>query len=208
LAVILTGKPPYVGESAESVRVQAVRGKLDDCFARLDACGAEPELIALCKRCLAFEPANRPADAGEVAKAVAGLRAAAEERARTAEREKAAAEARAAERRKRRRVWLGAAAALVVAVVGGLVAVLAVQERARADLAAKNAELADEQAKVLARFELAQKAIATFHTGVSEDALLKNPQFDELRTKLLKEAAGFYAELEKLLAGQTDRKSS
>src|SRR5262249_20870458 len=45
LAVILTGKPPYVGESFESVRVQAARGKLDDCFARLDVCGAEPGLI-------------------------------------------------------------------------------------------------------------------------------------------------------------------
>ena len=32
LAVILTGQPPYVGETAESVRVLALRGKLDDCF--------------------------------------------------------------------------------------------------------------------------------------------------------------------------------
>ncbi len=92
---------------------------------------------------------------------------------------------------------------------------------ARADLAAKNAELAAEhakvevrnqelaakQAKVEARFELAQKAIALFHTGVSEDALLKNEQFKELRTKLLEQAAEFYADLEKLLAGQTDTKS-
>ena len=68
LAVILTGKPPYVGESPEAIRVQAVRGKLDDCFARLDASGAEPELVALCKQCLAFEPADRPADAGAVAR--------------------------------------------------------------------------------------------------------------------------------------------
>src|SRR5262249_29360057 len=64
LAVILTGKPPYVGETFESVRVLAVRGKLEDCFARLDASGAEPELVALCKKCLAFEPADRPTDAG------------------------------------------------------------------------------------------------------------------------------------------------
>jgi serine/threonine protein kinase/tetratricopeptide (TPR) repeat protein len=79
--------------------------------------------------------------------------------------------------------------------------------RARADLAAKNAELADEQAKVQARFELAQKAIALFHTGVSEDVLLTNPQFKELRTRLLKEASGFYGDLENLLEGQTDVKS-
>src|SRR5262249_38309494 len=51
------------------------------------------------------------------------------------------------------------------------------------------------------------KAIALFHTGVSEDALLKNAEFKGLRTKLLKEAAGFYADLEKLLEGKTDAKS-
>jgi hypothetical protein len=55
-----------------------------------------------------------------------------------------------------------------------------------------------DQAKVQVRFELAQKAIATFHTGVSPDTLLKNDQFKELRTKLLKEEAGFYTDLEKL----------
>jgi serine/threonine protein kinase len=200
LAMILTGKPPYVGQSFEAVRVQSVRGKLNGCFARLDACGAEPELIALCKQCLAFEPGERPEDAGAVAEAVAELRAAAEERARTAERDQAAAAARAAERRKRRQVWLGAAAALALAAIGGLTAVLTVQARARRDLEAKNAELAREQAtvetrneelareqgEVQARFELARKAIATFHTGVSEDALLKNEALKELRTQLLK----------------------
>src|SRR5262245_26344735 len=100
LAVILTGKPPYVGETFEAVRVQAVRGKLEDCFARLDGSGAEPELVALCKQCLAFEPAERPADAGVVAVAVAGLRAAADERARRAELERAAAAAREEEGRR------------------------------------------------------------------------------------------------------------
>jgi tetratricopeptide (TPR) repeat protein len=214
LAVILTGEPPYVGETFESVRVQAVRGKLDDCFARLDASTAEPELVALCKKCLAFEPADRPADAGVVAQAVDSLRTAADERARRAELERvrvegeqATAAARSAERRKRRRLALGALAVLALASVGGLTAVLAVQRRANAGLAAKNAELADGQAQMQARFELAQKAIALFHTGVSEDALLKNPEFKNLRTKLLKEAAGFYADLEQLLAGQTDAMS-
>jgi tetratricopeptide (TPR) repeat protein/tRNA A-37 threonylcarbamoyl transferase component Bud32 len=228
LAVILTGKPPYVGETVESVRVLAVRGKLEDCFARLDGSGAEPELVALCKNCLAFEPTDRPADAGVVAATVAAFRAAADARARRAELEwvrvegeQATAAAQSTERRKRRRLALGAVAGLAVAAVGGLAAVLAVQRQANADLAAKNAELAteqtkvearnqelaDEQAKVQARFELAQRAIALFHTGVSEDALLRNPQFKALQTKLLKEAAAFYADLEKLLAGQTDAKS-
>jgi tetratricopeptide (TPR) repeat protein/tRNA A-37 threonylcarbamoyl transferase component Bud32 len=126
LAVILTGKPPYAGETAESVRVQAVYGKLDDCYARLDASGAEPELVALCKKCLAFEPADRPADAGTVAAAVAGLRAAADERARRAELdrvkaegEKAAAQLQAAEQWKRRRVQAALGLAFTALVVLG-----------------------------------------------------------------------------------------
>jgi tetratricopeptide (TPR) repeat protein len=203
LAVILTGMPPYVGKSFDAIRVQAMRGKLEDCFARLDASGAEPELVALCKKCLAFEPEGRPANAGAVAAAVAALRAAAEERARRAELERVRVEGAQA----RRRLAVAAGTVLAMAAVIGLTTVLEVQRQSNIGLAAKNAQLADEQAKVQARFELAQKAIAMFHTGVSKDALLKNAQFKELRTQLLTEAAGFYADLEKLLAGQTDDQS-
>jgi serine/threonine-protein kinase len=101
------------------------------------------------------------------------------------------------------------AAVLVLMAVGTAVSTwqAVVATRAQADLAAKNARLADEQARVQARFDLAIKAIETLHTGVSEDLLLKNAEFKELRTNLLKEAAGFYAALEKLLAGQTDARS-
>lgn len=79
--------------------------------------------------------------------------------------------------------------------------------QANSRLVAKNAELDAERVKVQLRFDTAVKAIETFHTGVSEDALLKNPQFEELRTNLLKQATGFYSELEKLLAEQTDTQS-
>jgi eukaryotic-like serine/threonine-protein kinase len=88
-----------------------------------------------------------------------------------------------------------------------LVAVVALQIRANRDLADKNAKLAAEQVKVERRFELAQRAIAKLHSGVSEDLLLKSDQFKELRIQLLKEAAGFYGDLEKLLEGQADAKS-
>jgi serine/threonine protein kinase/tetratricopeptide (TPR) repeat protein len=111
---------------------------------------------------------------------------------------------------RRNRAQVIAASLVLLALVAGVIGTtwgLIRAEKANADLAAKNAELAEEQAKVQARFDMAVKAIETFHTGVSEDMLLKNAEFKELRTKLLKEAAGFYAELEKLLAGQTDAKS-
>jgi serine/threonine protein kinase/Flp pilus assembly protein TadD len=121
LCVVLTGKPPYTGKDAEAIRLAAIRGNVADALARLDGCGAEPELIALAKRCLAFEPEQRPANASELARAVASLRAQAEARARQAELDRARAEVHTAEQRKRRRVQLALAAAVValLALLGG-----------------------------------------------------------------------------------------
>ena len=108
----------------------------------------------------------------------------------------------------------GGGAALAVAVVGGLGAVLAVQRRANADLAAANGKLAAknnaleaERVKVEQRFEMARKAIAAFHTTVDEQPELGNEAFRPLREKLLTAAAGFYRELEGLLANEPDPKS-
>src|SRR5262249_25165734 len=67
LCEILTGKPPYVGRSTEEVRRKAANGVLADALARLDGCGADHELIALTKACLAAEAIDRPRDAREVA---------------------------------------------------------------------------------------------------------------------------------------------
>ena len=100
LCVLLTGQPPFVGKDAESVRLSAVRGKTEDAFARLDASAADPGVIALCKRCLAFEPADRPATADEVANAVSELRRAADDRAKQAEQSYHADDVRAKERRR------------------------------------------------------------------------------------------------------------
>jgi eukaryotic-like serine/threonine-protein kinase len=61
LCVILTGQPPFTRWA------QAAAGDLEEAFARLDGCGADPELIALAKACLAPAPEARPADAAEVA---------------------------------------------------------------------------------------------------------------------------------------------
>jgi serine/threonine protein kinase/Flp pilus assembly protein TadD len=120
LAMILTGRPPFSASSAETTRLLAARGELNDCFARLDSSGADPEHIALCKQCLAPKKENRPADAGEVAKAVAALRTAADERARQAELNRAKAEAESREQRKRRKVQLALAGALgLLLLLGG-----------------------------------------------------------------------------------------
>jgi tetratricopeptide (TPR) repeat protein len=173
LAAILTGRPPFTAETTEGIRQMAARGKVDDCFARLDACGADPGLVGLCKRCLSPEKGDRPADADEVARAVAALRAAADERARQAELgrvrsdgERAAAEVRAAEyrRRARLRLALATAVAALVAVGGGSAWYLdrqaAAQEQERARQAAeKEREQAEqERQKERARAEQERQA--------------------------------------------------
>jgi tetratricopeptide (TPR) repeat protein/tRNA A-37 threonylcarbamoyl transferase component Bud32 len=214
LAVILTGQPPFAAGSAETTRVKAATGNIADCFARLDGCGADPELVALCKRCLSPQPEDRPADADEVAEAVARLRVAADERARRAEvdrvrleGERTTAQAQAAERRWRRRLWLGASAVTVVLTVGGLAAVLVVQRRANAEQGRKNAELAAANERERQRFDLAMEAVGAFHTGASEDVLLKQSEFEPLRKKLLGGAAEFYRKLQGQLGDAADARS-
>jgi hypothetical protein len=71
LCRILTGQPPFVADTPEATWQMAARGKLGECFVRLDGCGADAELIQLAKRCLATERADRPADGAAVAVAVA-----------------------------------------------------------------------------------------------------------------------------------------
>jgi serine/threonine-protein kinase len=120
LCVVLTGQPPYVANTGEAVRLMAVRGDLEDAFARLDSCGADAELAELCKRCLAPKRDARLRHAGEVAGVMTAYLAAVEARAHRAEVERAAAAAEAKEQRKRRRVQaaLGVALTAVVALVG------------------------------------------------------------------------------------------
>ena len=89
---------------------------------------------------------------------------------------------------------------------------LGVQTRAKADIARS---LASEtgphtelhpllQAAVQARYMLAVEAINAFHTGVSEDFLLKQEQFKDVRDRLLKSASDFYGKLGALLGKESD----
>jgi Flp pilus assembly protein TadD len=118
LCEVLTGSPPFGGGDALG---RAARGELAEAFARLDGCGADVELVALARDCLAAEREARPRDAGVVAARVTAYRAGVQERLRRAELDRAAAQAKAAEERKRRRVTLALAGSLLLlaALVGG-----------------------------------------------------------------------------------------
>lgn len=97
LAEILTGKPPYVGDDGTQIYRMASRGKLSDCYERLDACGADPELIAIAKYCLSPEPTDRPRDAGLLTERITTHLASVETRLRATELDRAAEAARAEE---------------------------------------------------------------------------------------------------------------
>jgi serine/threonine-protein kinase len=101
---------------------------------------------------------------------------------------------------RRKRTTVTAAAAAVLVALVGLAVVLAVQARANQELTAANE-------RERARFDLAMESIETFHAGVSQDLLLREPQFQELRSKLLQGAREFSLKLEALLKDQTDFRS-
>jgi tRNA A-37 threonylcarbamoyl transferase component Bud32 len=174
LCAVLTGQPPYVADTAESTRLLAARGRLDDALARLAACGAEPDLVALCRACLAPDRADRPADAGEVATAVAALRADAEQRARRAELSEAEAAVRAAEERKRRRVVVAAAAVLAVgAGVAAWQAVRATRAEGRTAEQLILTQQAEEKARDGERKERSARETADAVSGFMRDVFAR-----------------------------------
>jgi serine/threonine-protein kinase len=72
LCEVLTGHPPYTGKDRHALLRRARRGDLADALRRLDACGADRELVGLARSCLAVHPNDRPGDAGKVAVVVTG----------------------------------------------------------------------------------------------------------------------------------------
>ncbi|MHC4974430.1 MAG: tetratricopeptide repeat protein [Planctomycetota bacterium] len=221
LCRILTGAAPYVGPTNDQL-VQAAQARLDDAFARLDACAADRELIDLAKRCLSPLPAGRPHDAGEVAQALADYLSAAEERAHQAEVQ--AVEQRARLRRERKHaVWERhaktktryLAAALVLAVVLGGAAYAwseadrrrhAAEARPQVEAAMEEAARLSAQARWAEAVAFARKARDLADAGGLEIGPAETLLDETERGKLAAEAAeekkktdaAFVAELEKI----------
>ena len=92
LCEILTGAPPYRGKDVGELLRKAARADLTDAFERLDASGADADLVKVAKACLAAESAARPRDAGAAAAAMTAYLAGVQERLRKAELAEAAAQ--------------------------------------------------------------------------------------------------------------------
>ncbi len=97
LCEILTGRPAYVGPSQQAVLRLAMRADTADALGRVGGCGADVELVALVRDCLAADREDRLRDAGVVARRLDAYLAGVQERLRAAERARAAEEARAEE---------------------------------------------------------------------------------------------------------------
>ncbi len=82
LCEILTGRPPYRGESAEEVYRKAKEGNLGDAMTRLDTCGADDELVELARSCLREDARERPRNAVVVAEKMRAYLESLEARAR------------------------------------------------------------------------------------------------------------------------------
>jgi tetratricopeptide (TPR) repeat protein len=151
LCEILTGLPPYTGSSGNEVNRKAARADLGEALARLDACGAEAELVALAKSCLAAAPRERPRNAGVVVAALSAHLVGVQERLKVAELARVRAEARAAGERKRRLLVAGLATSLLAlaALAGGGGLWLTWLRAARLEAADREASAALREASLL-----------------------------------------------------------
>ncbi len=151
LCEVLTGEAAFGGRVVGETLRKAARGDVAEAFARLDGCGAEPELIALARDCLAPEYLDRPRQAGLVARRMTAYLTGVQDRLRRVELARVEADAQAQEERKRRRLAnaLAAALLLLMAVAGTGAAVYLQHRQAlafRLELAMHDVDLLREQA--------------------------------------------------------------
>ncbi|MCA9192828.1 MAG: tetratricopeptide repeat protein [Planctomycetales bacterium] len=165
LCVILTGDPPYVADSGTRIFILAQGAKLDDCFARLDGCGADAELIGLAKHCLQPEAKNRPRNAGVLQDRVAAYIESVDARLRATELARAAGEVRVEEERKRRKIQLALVSTLLMLIGLGGGGWAYVQQQAADRLAIATANINDK----LNDARLHQKLAAAFDLSSSTD---------------------------------------
>jgi tRNA A-37 threonylcarbamoyl transferase component Bud32 len=136
LCEILTGEPAFTGQGSLEILRRASRGEMAGAQQRLDGSGADTELVALARDCLAADRDARPRDASVVAGRVTAYLAGVQERVKAAERQRAVAEATAVEERKRRKLQVGLAASLLALTIAGGLGTTYVHQQRQARAAA------------------------------------------------------------------------
>ncbi len=172
LCEILTGRPPYSGETRSATYLQATQCQQDDARAALQACDADASLVDLAMRCLNPDPGARPMDAAAVGDEIDAYLESAEQRAYELELKAVAAEARADQVGRSRRVVVSLGSALLVAVIAVAAALLWWQQD-RSDRQAETHRLiaqATERARAAADRAREQPIGEAAHWDVAEAA--------------------------------------
>jgi tetratricopeptide (TPR) repeat protein len=180
LCEILTGDPPYRSAGRGERLREVANGELSDAYARLDACGADADLVQLAKACLSADQAERPVDAGAVAAAAAAHQLRVEERLRRAEVERAEAQVQSREERKRRRLATGLAVVVLVALAGLAVGAWLLDGKNR-QLTQANGQL--DSARAEAESKGAQAVRARDRTFQALDAMTSSVTGESLETQ-------------------------
>jgi hypothetical protein len=184
LCAMLTGEPPYTGQTNQEVWKKASGSAIESALARLDAVTGTGQFRAIAKRCLHLDPARRYAHAGEVAAAVHAARAKARDVARRDELVGATEEAdrrRAGTARWARLAVVFGIAGLAIGLLGAIAAAICV------DYAVTTARQATaEREKLDAEYqkELFPTLVAAAHRFSDEGAF--NPGADpEARARIV-----------------------
>jgi tetratricopeptide (TPR) repeat protein len=214
LCEVLTGQPPYVASDNTQAYRKATRADLGEAFARLDACGADDELIQLAKRCLAPEPDDRPRNAEALSAQLTAHVESVEQRLRQAELAAAEARTKAIEEAKRRKVTRALAASVMLTILGAAGAWwwLANARAARATATEQKVSAAlDEAARLREQALRRNYAGAHFIVGV---ALIELGRYEEAEAsfreaiRLRPDHANAYHSLGNALVRQKKRKEA
>jgi tetratricopeptide (TPR) repeat protein len=203
LCEILTGQPPYVADAGTQIYRLASRGKLDACLERLDGCGADTDLIAIAKKCVEVEPADRPRDAGALAEQVTAYLESVETKLRETEIERAAQAARAIEERKRRKVTLALAVSILLTFGLGGGGWVWMQQQQAARRAAATAQVDDAMGEARLHRGLANNSdldarLQELEIAVGDaEQAVKLAEQDEVDTETRQNATVLLAQLQK-----------
>jgi eukaryotic-like serine/threonine-protein kinase len=182
---ILAGKPPFDGESTPDVLRKVLE---QPPVAPSKVVRSTPKALeAVCLKAMAKDPDGRYASATALAADVQHWLA---DEPVSAWREPWTTRTRRWVVRNRTSVAAGVAA-LGVAVVG-LTAALAVQAQSNRALQAAIGSERRAREDANAQSEQAEEAIQSFYRGISEDVILRRPELEELRSRLLGAALRFY----------------
>jgi tetratricopeptide (TPR) repeat protein len=190
LYVLLTGAPPFQGDSVMDTLRRVV--ETEPARPRSLDPKADRDLETIALKCLEKDPRRRYASADALAEELERFA-----RGELIQARPVGAVERLRKWARRRPLVAGLGAAVVVAVLAGLVgtslALGLALRREREAVAARN--VADR------RLDRMMEAISDYYTGVSQEVLLGQPEMQGLRARLLERPRAFYEQLTQELAG-------